>query len=292
MWFRNLLIYRLTQDIPLGAEALEAALAAMTAAFNAANTTARHVQTDNVPEVLGRIATLNSAHTTARHTQTDNVAQVLALIRTLNSAHTTSRHTVSDNVSEVLGRIRSLNGQNTSSTHTINVVQRGSTDARAAGGAVVGSFAGGGVIGGDGAALTPLRFDTGGLVPGYRPGHDTVPALLSPGEAVLVPELVRALGASTILRLNRAFSGRVGQTIGAIGGIRGGADRALPRAREVLAGTVGATRDQASASGPTVSDGKVDELLELLRAQRPVVVNEASSPSEAGRAAALAIHMY
>jgi len=28
MWFRNLLIYRLTQDIPLGAEALEAALAA------------------------------------------------------------------------------------------------------------------------------------------------------------------------------------------------------------------------------------------------------------------------
>ena len=33
MWFRNLLIYRLAQDIPLGAEALEAALAAKPASF-------------------------------------------------------------------------------------------------------------------------------------------------------------------------------------------------------------------------------------------------------------------
>ena len=48
----------------------------------------------------------------------------------------------------------------------------------------------------------------GGIIPGYAPGRDTVPAMLSPGEAVLVPELVRQIGASTIIAANYAASRR------------------------------------------------------------------------------------
>lgn len=52
-----------------------------------------------------------------------------------------------------------------------------------------------------------MRFAQGGIVPGYAPGIDSVPAWLSPGEAVLVPEAVRLLGERAILGLNRLASG-------------------------------------------------------------------------------------
>jgi hypothetical protein len=46
-------------------------------------------------------------------------------------------------------------------------------------------------------------FARGGVVPGYAPGHDTYPAMLSPGEGVLVPEAVNAIGGpGTVLALN------------------------------------------------------------------------------------------
>lgn len=48
----------------------------------------------------------------------------------------------------------------------------------------------------------------GGIVPGYSPGHDTIPAMLSPGEAILVPELVRQIGPSRIIAANYAASKR------------------------------------------------------------------------------------
>ncbi|MGC0317308.1 phage tail tip lysozyme [Kitasatospora acidiphila] len=48
---------------------------------------------------------------------------------------------------------------------------------------------------------------TGGVLPGYEPGRDTIPAMLSPGEGVLVPEAVRALGPGTVLALNAAYGG-------------------------------------------------------------------------------------
>lgn len=44
----------------------------------------------------------------------------------------------------------------------------------------------------------------GGVAPGYLPGIDRVPTLISPGEGVLRPEVVRALGAGTIHAWNRA----------------------------------------------------------------------------------------
>jgi hypothetical protein len=50
-----------------------------------------------------------------------------------------------------------------------------------------------------------MKFAKGGFVPGFAPGRDVVPALLSPGEAVLVPEAVRALGGRAIANLNKTF---------------------------------------------------------------------------------------
>jgi hypothetical protein len=55
--------------------------------------------------------------------------------------------------------------------------------------------------------IDPIKFAGGGVLPGYAPGVDVVPSLLSPGEAVLVPELVRMLGPANILAANAAASG-------------------------------------------------------------------------------------
>jgi phage-related minor tail protein len=64
----------------------------------------------------------------------------------------------------------------------------------------------------------PVQFAGGGfVVPGYAPGRDVVPSLLSPGESVLVPELTAAIGPSTIMAANRAASGRRGTVAGGHG---------------------------------------------------------------------------
>ncbi|MFJ7901890.1 transglycosylase SLT domain-containing protein [Streptomyces sp. NPDC096198] len=69
------------------------------------------------------------------------------------------------------------------------------------------------------APLDPVHFATGGVVPGYQPGVDTVPAMLSKGEGILRPEVVRALGAETILRWNQ--QARKGGNVYANGGVVG-----------------------------------------------------------------------
>ncbi|MGW2864294.1 transglycosylase SLT domain-containing protein [Streptomyces sp. NPDC001205] len=69
------------------------------------------------------------------------------------------------------------------------------------------------------APLDPVHFATGGIVPGYQPGVDTVPAMLSKGEGILRPEVVRALGAETILRWND--QARKGGHVYANGGVVG-----------------------------------------------------------------------
>lgn len=101
--------------------------------------------------------------------------------------------------------------QPTFSTHTIRVIRTGE---------VLGSgntgLAGGGVVG--------WRAAGGLVVPGYGPGRDTFgPVWLSPGEAVLVPELAKRVGYRNILRENRRFSGgRQGQVLGDFGGLLAG----------------------------------------------------------------------
>ena len=49
---------------------------------------------------------------------------------------------------------------------------------------------------------TPVTFATGGHVPGYSPGKDTVPAMLSPGEFVINPVSARAIGIDNLHAMN------------------------------------------------------------------------------------------
>lgn len=50
--------------------------------------------------------------------------------------------------------------------------------------------------------LPAAHFARGGVASGYAPGMDSVHAMISPGEAVMVPEWVRAVGADNIYRWN------------------------------------------------------------------------------------------
>lgn len=78
-------------------------------------------------------------------------------------------------------------------------------------------------------ALPEAKFAGGGVVPGYAPGVDSVRAMLSPGEGVLVPEAVRALGPQWVYGVNAHFSkgrkpGGAGQRYagGGVVGLNGG----------------------------------------------------------------------
>ncbi|WP_229347956.1 CHAP domain-containing protein [Streptomyces sp. UNOB3_S3] len=74
-------------------------------------------------------------------------------------------------------------------------------------------------LAGTSAPLAAVHYSTGGVVPGYQPGIDTVPAMLSEGEGILRPEVVRSLGTETIHRWND--QARRGGHIYARGGIVG-----------------------------------------------------------------------
>ena len=64
------------------------------------------------------------------------------------------------------------------------------------------------VPGGGGSRVTVPGQAAGGVIPGYAPGRDSVPAMLSPGEGVLVPEAVQALGPAFVHAMNRRYGGR------------------------------------------------------------------------------------
>lgn len=51
--------------------------------------------------------------------------------------------------------------------------------------------------------LPDAHFAEGGINPGYAPGQDTILAMTSPGEAWMVPEWVRAVGADNVYKWNR-----------------------------------------------------------------------------------------
>jgi TP901 family phage tail tape measure protein len=75
-----------------------------------------------------------------------------------------------------------------------------------------------------------VAFSDGGVLPGYQPGRDSVLAMLSQGEGVLRPEVVRALGASTINAWNAAGKAGTLQKFadgGVVGAAKGGAARIL-----------------------------------------------------------------
>lgn len=120
--------------------------------------------------------------------------------------------------------------------------------------------------------LPELKLARGGVVPGYAPGRDTVAALLSPGEAVLVPELVRAIGAGPILAANAAaMRGRAGYSSGglvprfAAGGIvAAGATTPATPAEPVAATVDPAAVEAASAAVQLLADIVTTALLPAL----------------------------
>lgn len=60
------------------------------------------------------------------------------------------------------------------------------------------------------------HFARGGVLRGYSPGRDTVPAMLSPGEGILTPEAVRGLGGPGFVNsANKTFAGHRGAGRGA-----------------------------------------------------------------------------
>ncbi len=100
--------------------------------------------------------------------------------------------------------------------------------------------------------LPELRLARGGVLPGYAPGRDTVPALLSPGEAVLVPELVRAIGPAAILAANAAaMQGRGYSRGGLVGRFANGG---------IVGTATTATAVTATTSDPAASTVATDAL--------------------------------
>ena len=71
------------------------------------------------------------------------------------------------------------------------------------------------------AQMNPLKHAAGGIIPGYAPGQDTVPAMLSPGEGILTPQAVRMIGPGTVHDLNK--TAKHFAEGGVAGGIGGGA---------------------------------------------------------------------
>lgn len=150
--------------------------------------------------------------------------------------------------------------QPTFSTHTIRVTVTGDVLGKGNTG-----LAGGGLIGQP--KMTALRgrgFAGGGMVlGGYGPGRDTVgPLWLSPGEAVLVPELVRQLGPGNILRANRLASGGRAATIaGSWAGFAGGGLVTSNTTRQYLnasAQTASAVGDSSVPATVVVPPPRVD----------------------------------
>ncbi|MFB8235528.1 hypothetical protein ACFC58_03160 [Kitasatospora purpeofusca] len=88
-----------------------------------------------------------------------------------------------------------------------------------------------------------VGFARGGVVPGYAPGRDTVPAMLSPGEGVLIPQAVRQLGGEDgITALNDAARvGRLAQAGAPVQGyfLGGLVDAGLDRLRGWAADALG-----------------------------------------------------
>jgi SLT domain-containing protein len=74
--------------------------------------------------------------------------------------------------------------------------------------------------GGHGPSVSPVKKATGGVIEGYAPGVDSVPAILSPGESVLRPEVTAALGADRINSWNAmAIRGKLVRRPYALGGV-------------------------------------------------------------------------
>lgn len=128
--------------------------------------------------------------------------------------------------------------------------------------------------------LPPVsKLAAGGVLPGYAPGVDSVPAMLSPGEAVLTPGAARAVGHENIDALNAAHrpgraapaprdgiaryaggTGLVSQAEGALGSVASAVGGAVKGAVSDVAGA--ASIASALLSGNTTAlSGALDKAI-------------------------------
>ncbi|HEX5345961.1 MAG TPA: transglycosylase SLT domain-containing protein, partial [Pseudonocardiaceae bacterium] len=152
-----------------------------------------------------------------------------------------------------------------------------------------------------GARPTPLA--GGGVLPGYAPGRDTVPAMLSPGEGVLTPEAVKMVGADNVIALNRKASGRLpGSTPsgvaafaagGIVDGIAGIAADPVGYIRNLFAGVVGdgartpgfgALRNAVAGLPGRVVDMAIAKIKDLIHSAMSAVGSFFSAPFTGGGA--------
>lgn len=144
----------------------------------------------------------------------------------------------------------------------INIVTRTATGQAAtpAGGGVMG-YSGGGIVG-----RQVIRAAGGYVLPGYAPGRDTIPAILSAGEAVLTPELTRMIGARRILAANaEASGGRPASNVGSLASIMDGVIRPQSRAGWSPRPSSSWTRPLPQRGGGSADSGAVAAGIEGLR---------------------------
>jgi phage-related protein len=114
---------------------------------------------------------------------------------------------------------------------------------------------------GSGGMVLPERFAGGGVLGGYAPGSDTVNALLSPGESVLVPELTKAIGGAKIMRANYdASHGRKAGAGPVAAAMSGGGNSII-----ISDGAVQVIVTQANANAPEIGAAvrrAIDELID------------------------------
>lgn len=120
---------------------------------------------------------------------------------------------------------------------------------------------------GTGQGPTPHHYGgaLGGVLPGYAPGHDSIVAMLSPGEGILTPQAVRMIGPRAVHQINSAAKHF------ADGGVylNYGGDYALPGLALAYGGKPGTA---ASGDAPTVEvhlhgDLAMDSLWDRLQVQ-------------------------
>lgn len=117
-------------------------------------------------------------------------------------------------------------------------------------------------------------FAAGGVVPGYAPGQDTVPAMLSPGEGVLVPEAVQAIGPDTVHALNATYGGGrtsdaghfsgggiIGDVTSAIGSFFSGAGKVAKIVAELATGNTKGLSDVLMSFVGTKAGGDYAKLM-------------------------------
>ena len=142
---------------------------------------------------------------------------------TTRNAHLTPLQTIIKDLNTIVADLNTLLKNFPTNEHTnVNVTGTGGASIKST------------VPGVSGGALDVLGLAGGGVLPGYNPGFDSIPAMLSPGEGVLVPEAVRSMGgAKTINNINEQSRQHF-----ATGGV---ADVAVFKAAGTMAKTIAGT---------------------------------------------------